>query len=88
MIVKSRRQKSLKDQRLTYAEIMEAAFLQVTNNELKPEVAVRLAWKIANSIDFDDSDLMHMAPQTRAEWIVGRIKDEGFINGVNNYKEL
>jgi len=79
-------QKSLVAQRLSYAEDMETAFLEATNNELKAEVAVRLAWKIANALDYEDADLMHLTPLRRARMFVPRIKDEAFINGKNNYK--
>lgn len=66
-----------------YAEIMEEALLRVTKNQLKPEIAVRVAWKISTTINHDDEMLMHQAPTSRAERFASRIKDEYFVNGEN-----
>lgn len=68
-------------------ELMEKAFLKVTNYNLKPEIARHLAYRISTTLDYDNPYLMHQSPTSRAKDFALRINDEHFINGKNNVRK-
>lgn len=53
---------------------------------IKPESAIKVAWSITSSLDFEDELLMHQPSTSRVEMFIPAIKDEHFINGKNNFK--
>lgn len=66
-----------------YAGVMEEAFMRVTNNKLKPEIASYFSKKISLTIDYSNPHVMHRAPSSRAIDFAKRFKNECFIDGVN-----
>lgn len=67
-------------------EMMYDAFMKVTNNKLKQEIARHLSRKISRSIDYE-TEFISWSPTSMAKDMSREIKGEHFIDGMNPLRE-